>query len=447
MSNSIITFLITRIKKFRFLKNFFFYVKSLLFNLKSFIFRNYFYHLHKKKIKQLKNKKNIKVAFLVSRITQWKYQSLYLAFKDIQKFNVSVYVLPEDTDDASNQIFNKELNLTYDVLKSNGLNVIDAFNSTNNINEIYKKIYQSDIVFFSKPTKWGSKFGLQNFKKSLTCYVPYSIHIDSVGINKNDFLQLGQLFYQCLWAHYLPIKLFFDSAKKFYPAKNCKLFGYPGLDPFIDNKAIIIDKSIKIWSNTKKKIIWAPHHSIEEGPQWTFFSTFLLYSNKFLQLLERYNDELEICFKPHPVLKQKLYNHFDWGKSKTDQYYERWSNAKNGILHESIYHDTFISADGMILDSVGFITEFSFIEKPICFLTRADKGNYGKFLNKSGLVIFDTLQKASSWHEIINFIDQIRNNDLHKNKLKQQQCFIDLEISKDIKSSDKIVDDINKALF
>ena len=166
-----------------------------------------------------------------------------------------------------------------------------------------------------------------------------------------------------------------------------------------------------------------------------------------MQLLDAYNDELEICFKPHPALKQKLYDHSDWGKIKTDEYYERWLNTKNGILHESIYHDTFVLADAMILDSVGFMTEFSFLEKPICFLTRKDKGNYGKFLNKSGLIIFGTLQKASSWDEIINFIDQIRNNDLHKNKLKQQKCFNDLEVSKDIRSSDKIVDDIKNYLL
>ena len=61
----------------------------------------------------------------------------------------------------------------------------------------------------------------------------------------------------------------------------------------------------------------------------------------------------------------------------------------------------------MLLDSVSFITEFAFTEKPICFLTRNDKGDYRNFMNNAGLIVFDSIQKASSWEEAENFIDQI----------------------------------------
>ena len=424
------------IKKKRFIHKLYIFLKLFISNLKSFIFRNYFYYLHKKKIKQLKSKEIIEVAFLISRISQWKCQSLYLQFKDNDRFQVTIYIVP-DNDDVNNSEFYNELSMTYKILKKNGLNVVNGFNKNEDLNKVQNRIYKSDIIFFTRITKWDSKFGLQNFKNSLTCYVPYSIHVD-----KNDYLQLGQLFHQCLWSHYLPIKHFVELAKKIYPAKNCKLIGYPGFDPFIDQRCLIIDKSIKTWSNKKKKIIWAPHHSIEEGSHWPFFSTFLIYSKKMVNLLEKSYEELEICFKPHPGLKEKLYQHANWGKDKTEQYYNYWKNAKNGILHESIYHDNFLNADAMLLDSVSFITEFAFIEKPICFLTRNDKGDYRNFMNNAGLIVFDSIQKASSWEEAENFIDQIQNYENSVYNLKQKESFIKLGINKNQKSSDKVIANI-----
>ena len=161
-----------------------------------------------------------------------------------------------------------------------------------------------------------------------------------------------------------------------------------------------------------------------------------------VNLLEKSYEELEICFKPHPGLKEKLYQHANWGKDKTEQYYNYWKNAKNGILHESIYHDNFLNADAMLLDSVSFITEFAFIEKPICFLTRNDKGDYRNFMNNAGLIVFDSIQKASSWEEAENFIDQIQNYENSVYNLKQKESFIKLGINKNQKSSDKVIANI-----
>ena len=190
---------------------------------------------------------------------------------------------------------------TFKIFQENKIEAINGFDSKNNLEYIHNQIYNSDIIFFTRETEYGSKFGLQNFKNSLCCYVPYSFHID-----KNDFLQLGKLFHQCLWRHYLPIKSFINLAKTIYPANNCKVVSYSGLDPYIDKKYLIIDKNIKTWKHhDKKKIIWAPHHSIEEGSNWPLFSTFLIYFEKMLNLLEDETNNLEICFKPHPSLKKK----------------------------------------------------------------------------------------------------------------------------------------------
>lgn len=81
----------------------------------------------------------------------------------------------------------------------------------------------------------------------------------------------------------------------------------------------------------KKKIIWAPHHSLEDcgGLQ---LSTFLSYYKFFFELAQKYFNDIQIVFKPHPLLKEKLYQHPDWGKEK------RTHTIKNGTatrIHNS----------------------------------------------------------------------------------------------------------------
>lgn len=377
-------------------------------NLLSKLYRHYFNKKYEQCINKVKNKTKIKVSFLVSSISQWKCQSIYSEFLKDTTYEVTIYVVAENANDPDTK---KELNKTLEVFKENKINAIDAFSDSLKEKQHYQEIKKSDIVFFSRRSDWNGPLSLKKFTKSLTCYVPYSIHTDL-----NHYLQYGTIFHQCLWRHYLPNDEFKEFAKTIYPANNCVVTGYSGLDPFINHTLILCDKDNPTWNNTERlKVIWAPHHSIEKGNHWPFFSTFLAYADQMLYLAEK-SEKFEICLKPHPALKQKLYKHAEWGPEKTDRYYSNWVNASNCHLHESTYHDLFLTADAMILDSVSFLSEFSFLKKPICFLTREDKGTYEKYFNSVGYRIFKLVDKAKSWNEINHFLNNIAFDKSMHNK-------------------------------
>ena len=101
--------------------------------------------------------------------------------------------------------------------------------------------------------------------------------------------------------------------------KNVEVVGYSLYDQF---KTEV--KTDPWQSKDKKRIIWAVHHSILND-DLAECSTFLKYA-EFMKIFAIENQNLEIAFKPHPHLKEHLYKHEDWGKEKTDAYFDFWKN-------------------------------------------------------------------------------------------------------------------------
>lgn len=414
-------------------------IKSIFMDLYCCIYRQYFHYRNKKIIYRIKKQEKIKIAFLISSISQWKMDSVYKTLRENQKYELQVYVVNENANDPD---VKKELSNTEEVLKLNNYNVVDAFSSDSKIKKGYQSIQKSDVVFLTRLPNWNRRLSIKKLTKSLTCYVPYSIHTDL-----NHYLQYGTPTHQCLTRHYVPFKQFQEFAETLYPAKNCIVVGYPGLDPFIDKKFILKERNFNIWYQKEKiKVIWAPHHSIEEGDNWPFFSTFIRYAKQMLEFA-LHSNEFEICFKPHPFLKQKLYDHDLWGKDETDKYYFKWARSDNCILNEFSYHHLFLTADAMILDSVSFMTEFLFLKKPMCFLTRHDKGDYVKYLNKVGIDIFNSIDKARSWSEIELFLNDLKKaENIIRNDNGVVRSEDRVSIHKNKTSADYIAEDLRKLL-
>ena len=81
-----------------------------------------------------------------------------------------------------------------------------------------------------------------------------------------------------------------------------------------------------------KKIIFAPHHTIEESKY--SLSSFLKFGEFIKSLAKAYQGKIQWSFKPHPILKSKLYLHPYWGKQKTDAYYNFWKDESYTQLDE-----------------------------------------------------------------------------------------------------------------
>ena len=147
---------------------------------------------------------------------------------------------------------------------------------------------------------------------------------------------------------------------------------------------------------TKKKIIIAPHHYASNYPN------FKRYHKFFLDIAINYEDVIQFVFRPHPVLKETLYKEKDWGKKRTDKYFSEWDNLPNTQTEFGEYRDMFLTSDAMILDSVSFMQEYLFTEKPLLVL-RKEKDS--ESFNTFGEEVLKQHYVSTKKVDIIDFIE------------------------------------------
>ena len=413
----------------------------MLFNLLYKFKNNFLYLFFNKKryeliINKLKAKKKINIIFLTNHISQWKYQILINIFNRNDKYITKVIFVP---DNNYNKDYLSEFNFNKIEFKKINIELISSFNHATNSWCDLDNLYKPDIIFFSRSLlKSKNKYSIFNFMNSLNCYVPYSIFIDN-----NDKLQCATLFHKLLWKQFLPFEDNLKIAKKNYNAYNVVITDYPGCDLFKLKK-----NSKKIWKNlNNKKIIWAPHHTVDFINHKNYFSTFLNFFQNMIDLSIKYKDSIDFCFKPHPALKEKLYNHKDWGLNRTNNYYNFWKNSDNTLLSESGYQDLFIESDSLILDSVSFTAEYLYLDKPYCFLTKKNF-NYNKSLNIIGKKIFERINKINNIDSLEYFIKNSVLKSDKKQLINQRSVLNNINVlnNKNLLASKNIYDFINKTI-
>jgi len=396
---------------------------------------------HQIAIEKLKEKTKIKVAFFTIHSSIWKYDELYKLMENDERFEPVIIVCPylaygkETMLREMSETYNLFIQKNYKVLKSYDIEIDQWLD--------VKKEIKPDIIFFSSPYSYSKdEYLITNFLDCLTCYVQYSFHI----IHLNN-IQYDQLFHNLLWKAFYETKMHYKLAKKHSrnKAENVVITGYPGTDIFLNNSYKPKDVW-KIKDRKIKRIIWAPHHTIDENKSFLSFSCFLIFNQVFIDIACKYKQNIQIAFKPHPLLKNKLYNHIEWGKIKTDKYYEKWDKMHNGQLEENEYIDLFISSDAMILNSCSFMTEYLFLDKPSLFLIR-DNNICDRF-NPFGKMIFQQLYHARNFVEITEFIEKVvlEGNDYMKDN-RNNVVRNHLTPPNNKSASQNIFDDLVSALF
>ena len=375
------------------------------------IFINYKQNNYNSLVKKIKSQKKISILFLANHISQWKYQTLFNIFSLNKRYSCNVILIPDENYDKN---FKNSYEFNKDEFLRLNINLISSYDFNNKHWINLDKKFKPDLVFFSRAMyKHKNKFSIHNFNNSLNCYVPYSLFIDN-----NDKIQCATAFHQLLWKQFLPFEDNLKIVKKNYAGNNVIITDYLGCDEFKINK-----HKNNCWKNNNfKKVIWAPHHTIEHYNKKNYFSTFLEMHQKMIELTNKYKNSIDFCFKPHPALKEKLYGHNQWGKEKTLNYFNFWKDGSNTILSETNYQNLFLESDALILDSVSFTAEYLYLNKPFCFLIK-NNFDYSNSLNIIGKNIFNIINKASSINEISEFIEKsIFKNDLEK--LEKQKTLL-----------------------
>lgn len=247
------------------------------------------------------------------------------------------------------------------------------------------KKFQPDIVFFN------STLGLKNTDRflaeasnAITCFVPYGYFLSNSQkfIFDTDFhLKMTYLF----WESSVSLAMSEHYARN--KGENSFFAGYPKLDPFFDGHSP--ENVWKEQSVAKKKIVWAPHHSIENDPDHYGYSCFNELADVMLELAEKYRDKAQFAFRPHPLLRSRLNADERWGEQKTTEYYHKWEQRENTQFSNGDYVDLLLTSDAMIGDSVSFMCEYSAIDKPYLYTVRDDTVSH-KF-NELGKDVFNRL--------------------------------------------------------
>ena len=376
------------------------------------------------KVNKLRNKTEISVLFILNDLSKWKTEQLYIEMESHPRFKPIIGVTLRRGESPS-------------AMSRKVLELIDYLNNNNYpYIELTKTINPNpDIVIYTEPYGGAvpSHQSVYNYWNSLFININYSSHTTHLHIDY--FTRV----HECAWIDCYESKNALEDAYKYIgkKRKSLKLTGLPMIDAL---KTESVKNPWKEQSKIKKKIIWAPHHSLGGFDNETIvYSNFIEMHQYMLDIAKRYADEIQIAFKPHPLLREKL--EIIWGPKKTNDYYEKWNTLSNGQLETGEYLDLFKCSDAMIHDSSSFIVEYQLMDKPSLFIVRNEE-NILKDMNSFGRSAFYSQLLGYTLSDIDKFIkDTILNNDVNKQK---RNNFIENEITgiKGLSASKRIIKEI-----
>lgn len=420
---------------------------------KSILFRDFFIALSPKllrrkvgnvrsaqarKIEQLHKQDKCRVVFFLQTPSIWKYDALYRKLEKSECFEPLVVISPYNV----HLIYDKQecfkvMRETEKFAQEKGLKYTCAYDWEKRKWKDIKKMYHPDIIFFTKPYKDTLPgYHIYNFLDGLTLYISY-------GINclKNFHNNYELPFHSLLWKYLLETEFQKQYAEEYEKSKgdNVEIIGTLVLEDLMrpDYQPIDVWKPQEV---KKKRIIWAPHHTVD----YLFnFSNFLIYCEDMLRLAEKYKEEVQFAFKPHPVLKFKLINL--WGIEKTEDYYNRWENLANGQIEEGDYIDLFKTSNAMIHDCGSFTAEYLYTQKPVLFQIRDEKVK--DEFNSFGKLCFENHYHAYSIEETEAFIRDVVIADNDPKKEDREQFYKNYLYPKDgVMPSDKIISLLQTAI-
>jgi len=394
--------------------------------------------MQQRKIEQLRTQEKCRVAFFLQTPSVWKYDTLYRKLGESDNFEPIVVISPYNVHiNYDKQECFRVMKQTEDFARERGYNYVSAYDWKNLKWRNIKKIYKPDIVFFTKPYKDTLRaYHIYNFLDALTLYVPYSMNNSKMFHNN-----YGLPFQSLLWKLLLETDYHKHYAEMY---EKCGGENVEVVGALVMEKLMQADyKPEDVWKplvKKKKRIIWAPHHTVD----YLFNSSnFLIYCEDMLRLAEEYKDEVQFAFKPHPVLKFKLIN--IWGLDKTEAYYNRWASMENGQIEQGDYIDLFKTSDAMIHDSISFMTEYLFAQKPVLFQIRNEK--LRDEFNVFGQLCLEQHYHAHSIEETEQFIREVVIAGKDPKKEEREQFYKQYLYPKDgVMPSEKIFDILKTAI-
>lgn len=381
---------------------------------------------------KLKGKKVLRCVFFATEIADWKCDSVYIAMRNHPKFDPQVLVCP--IINCGKEYMLEKIEETMSFFEGKGYNPIKSYDIYTGKYVDVRESLSPDLIFYTSPYEnlVDDRYNISHYCDYLTMYIPYGF-----TNNKDLGFQYNLLLHNLVWRYYVESKEHFKYAHNISKCKgrNAVVTGYPAIEKYLDKRYIPKSDPWKIKDRGVKRIIWAPHHTIEPVGN-VAYSCFLDYADFMLQMAEKYSDDVQFVFKPHPLLHCKLDTL--WGKERTNAYYSKWNSMPNTSVELGDYVDLFLSSDAMIHDCGSFITEYLYVNKPV--MRTVNDIPFNQMYNDFVINCLDNYYLAKSPNDVEQFIINVMNGvDTLKEK---RTMFLNEVLMPDGMPSQNIIDDI-----
>lgn len=384
------------------------------------IYRNYEKKLDILNSKFINNEK-INICFLVNMASMFPAEEVMCRFIDDIKYSVKLVIIPDirfgnaDMYRIYKQTF-EELSQKYsDII----FHSVEIDENTKEVTMWNNPLENADIICY--PSPYNVSYSLYNpYYAVLTNTLSFTINygyyrsiFDRYIYNLDD--------YNNFWKVFLETNINYEEYRIYGQCEgsNSVVIGYAKMDRYA--------KYQHIHTNKRKKIIIAPHYSVNENTnRLLMLSNFEKYADLFLELPKKYPN-IDFVFRPHPVLFTTLKKENFWGEKKVEDYIKKMKAHKNVVYStEGDYLEIFASSDGIIQDCGSFLVEYLYTGKPCCYMLKSKNDIQDKF-NELGIKCLEHTYLAYNEDEIINFIEDviIKENDYMK---EERVSFAEKEI-------------------
>lgn len=344
------------------------------------------------KVERMRGKSVVKVAFVVPELGVWKTESLYLKMKEHSRFEPVILVIPStEVPESADAVVR--------YAEDKGYSYVDMRNTDKSIG----KAVHPDIIFYQKPYDYSlaNKYNFRQNHNALFCFASYGFR--SVNIREVQETPLTNACWQLYFENDITLDAV-ESIKRYHCGNGC-VTGIPMMDDLLQPKETYDNPWKKIDDGKRRKrIIWAPHHSVGNGDHKGIdYSTFLSFADFMLDMAERYSDKIQLAFKPHPLLKGNLRE--CWDEKRIDDYYSRWEQLENGQLELGGYKGLFMHSDAMIHDCSSFTIEYLYTGNPVMYLVK--NADHDANQNAFASAAYNLHQHGNKESDVTEFVENV----------------------------------------
>lgn len=345
----------------------------------------------------LAGRESLSVVFLAVYDSMWKYDALFAAMRQHPRIRPTLVVCPADNLPVNER--EALLQKTLSHFRSKGFDPVSACQADGEIRDI-RTDFAPDFIFYTTPYDIQLPPALRQraFPDVLSCYALY-------GYPLEEYPDWYDLLFHNLLSYYFLVS---EEDLRIY-SRLSRLRGSNGVvsgAPLFDAFRQAMDRQDRLEDDGLPLVIIAPHHSIE--PWGYSLSNFLDYADAFLQLAQQYEGRLRFAFKPHPILKTKLYNLDSWGRERTDRYYQAWNEMPHTELSEGAYIELFCRSAALVHDCSAFTVEYQITGRPALFMRKNGRLPHG--LNRAAQEAFALHTLADSIFDVDAFLQGIASH-------------------------------------